>query len=145
MPDADSTRDILAQVMHDGKKTLVPILAEMLKRKKIAEVEPSEERRRFWQRALSPEQEALLWRQEAATRGLTELVPGSPEVADIGLKLSKQVYPDRWDMAGGEGRDTESAQAEWSARHARRGPPTPKAEQQETVASPASVPEVPYP
>jgi hypothetical protein len=127
MSDASAPRDILAETMTQGKKVLVPMLAEMLKRKGIETVESKEERRRFWQRAATPEQEALMWQQEMANRGLTELVPGAPQTLDIGLGISKRVYPDRWDMAPGEGRDTESAQAEWAARHARKGPPEAEA------------------
>lgn len=123
MANAESPRDILATTMRDGRKVIVPLLAEMLKRRGIEEVDNTEERRRFWQRALTPEQEAALWQQEMTSRGITELVPGSPEALDIGLGISKQVYPDRWDMMAGEGRDQGSAQAVWAAKHARRGPP----------------------
>ena len=129
MPEqAGSPRDILARTMADGRKVLVPYLAEMMKRNKISEVDAAEQRRRFWQRALTPEQEQALWVQEMAARGLTELVPGSPEVLDIGLGISKQVYPDRWDMMGGEGRDSLGAQAKWSWTQARKGPPASEQE-----------------
>ena len=121
--DPGSPRDILAQTMTDGRKVLVPHLAGLLKRNKIAEVESSEERLRFWQRALSPEQEQLLWQQEMAARGIQQLVPGSPEVLDIDLGISKQVYPSRWDMLPGEGRDDQSDQAMWAWKHAQKGPP----------------------
>jgi hypothetical protein len=136
--DESSPRDILAQTMADGRKSVVPYLAEMLKRDKIAEVPPDEERRRFWQRALTPEQETALWQQEMQQRGLMEL---TPELAlDIGLKISQQVYPDRWDMMPAEGRDAQSQQAQWAMKHTRAGPP--KAMQQEGEQDVAQAPPV---
>jgi hypothetical protein len=125
---AGSPRDILAQTMADGRKVLVPHLAEMLKRSDIKEVDSSEQRRRFNQRAMTPEQEQQLWVQEMTSRGLAELTPGSPEALDIGLRISKQVYPDRWDMLAGEGRDGLSDQALWAWKMARTVEP-PAAEQ----------------
>lgn len=126
MPDPSSSRDILAETMIQGRKVLTPLLSEMLKRKGIQEVDAAEQRRRFWQRALTPEQEAALWQQEMIARGLTELVPGSPEAVQIGLGISKAVYPDRFDMLEGEGRDHASAQAEWAWKMAQEGPPEPE-------------------
>ncbi len=123
MPEPKSHRNILAELMAGGQKTLVPHLAEMLKRTGIEEVDASGERERFWQPALTDEQEQEAWRQEMAARGITQLVPGSPEVIDIGLKISKVKYPARWDMAPGEGREHESEQAELSYKHARKGQP----------------------
>jgi hypothetical protein len=120
---AGSPRDILAQTMADGRKVLVPYLATMMKRSDIKEVDASEQRRRFWQRALTPEQEQQLWVQELAARGIPQLVPGSPDAVDIGLKISKQTYPDRWDMLPGEGRDNQSDQAMWAWKQAQKGPP----------------------
>lgn len=118
-----SPRDILAETMEGGRKVVVPYLAEMLKRTGITEVDSEEERRRFWQRAMTPEQETLLWHEEMVRRGISQLVPGSPEVLEIGLGISKQVYPDRWDMLTGEGRAHQSDQARWAWKLARRGPP----------------------
>jgi len=123
-----SPRDLLAETMSGGRKVLVPHLAEMLKTNRVKELGSAEERERFWQAAITDAQEAQMWQDEMATRGLTELVPGSPEVVDIGLKVSKAKYPSRWDMMVAEGRDTTPVQAEWAARHARRGPPVPKQE-----------------
>jgi hypothetical protein len=135
MPDKPlAPRDILARTMQDGRTVLIPHLAEMLRREGIATVESPEERRRFWQRALTPEQEAQMWLQEAVARGITEFIPGSPEVLDIGLGIAKAVYPDRFDMMGQEGRNHASAQAEWAMRHARRGPPEPEAAEQPVAA-----------
>lgn len=121
-----SPRDIQARVMEDGKKTLVPHLAALLNREGITEVLPAEERRRFWQRAMTPEQEQEVWVQEMAQAGITQLVPGAPETIELGLRVAATVYPDRFDMLAQEGRDTPSAQAAWAMKHARRGPPTPK-------------------
>lgn len=123
MPDAPSPRDLLAETMAGGRKVIVPHLAEMLKTRRVQELGSSEERRRFWQPAITDAEEQQMWRDEMAARGLTALVPGSPAAVDIGLKVSKVKYPDRWDMAPQEGRDTDSAQAEWAARHMRLGPP----------------------
>lgn len=134
MPEnPQSSRDILAEVMDQGRKSLVPHIAEMLKRTGIREVDAAETRRRFWQRALTPEQEANLWAQEMLRRGITELVPGSPEAVDIGLGISKAVYPDRWDMSMAEGRTHESEIGEWAWSQAQKGPPTPKAEEQQLL------------
>lgn len=125
MPDAESSRDIMARQMTEGRKVLVPYLAEHFKRKGIKQLDAAEQKRRFAQRALTPEQEAALWAQEMASRGLTELVPGSPQVLEIGLGISKQVYPDRWDMMTGEGRDHASDQAEWAMKMAKECFPEP--------------------
>lgn len=122
-----SPRDILAQVMADGRKSLVPHLAEMLKHADIETLDSAEERRRFWQRAVSPEDEQRLWQQEMATRGLTELDPKS--ALEIGLGISQKVYPARWDMAMAEGRDHESDIAQWAWKHAKRGDPSAEQEQ----------------
>ncbi|HVQ45107.1 MAG TPA: hypothetical protein VMT30_09210 [Candidatus Saccharimonadia bacterium] len=135
MPDAAAPRDIMAETMVQGRKSLVPHLAEMLKRDAIAEVPPDEERRRFWERAKTPAQEAQMWQQEMQQRGLTEL---TPELAlDIGLKISQQVYPDRWDMSTGEGRTTQADIANWAMKHTRAGPPKAmqKGEQDVTQAA----------
>lgn len=121
MADAQSPRDILAEVVSEGRKVLVPHLAEMLKRSNIAEVTPSEERQRFWQRAMTPEQEQQAWQAEMAQRGLAELTP--EQAVDIGLAVSKRVYPGRWDMMTGEGRDTQAQQATWAWKHAKQGNP----------------------
>lgn len=129
MADSMSSRDILARVMRDGRKVLVPHLAEMLQREAIETVESKNERKLFWERAVTPEQEAQMWLGEMAARGITELVPGSPEAADIGLKISKSVYPARWDMMSGEGRQHASEQAMWAWKHAKQGPPEPKADE----------------
>ena len=121
MAESSSPRDVLAETMAEGRKVLVPYLAEMLKRKSIAEVPPPEERQRFWQRAKTPEQEQQLWADEMNVRGITEL---TPEFAvDIGLKIGQQVYPDRFDMMTGEGRTTQADQAQWAWKHAQAGPP----------------------
>lgn len=127
MANDATPRDILAQTMKDGRQVMVPYLAEMLKRKGISELDSNEQRRRFWQSALTDEQEQAMWRQEMADRGLTQLEPGSMETLDIGLKISKAKYPDRWDMLAGEGRDSLSQQADWAAAMARKGPPAPEA------------------
>lgn len=121
MPEANSPRDILAETMSQGRKALVPNLASMLKREKIAEVPPDEERRLFWQRALTPEHEAQLWRDEMMQRGISELTP--EQAVDIGLKLAQQVYPGRFDMMAAEGRSTQAEQATWAWNHAQHGPP----------------------
>jgi hypothetical protein len=135
MPDKPlAPRDILARTMQDGRTVLIPHLAEMLRREGIATVESPEERRRFWQAAITDEQEQQMWLQEMTARGITELIPGSPEALDIGLGISKVKYPDRWDMAGQEGRNHESQQAEWAMKHARRGPPEPEAAEQPVAA-----------
>ena len=131
MPGPIAPRDLIAQTMRDGQRVIVPHLAEMLKREGIETVDAAEERRRFWQRAATPEQEQQMWLTEMAALGLTELLPGSPQALDIGLKISKAVYPDRWDMAGGEGREHESEQAEWAWKMAQKGPP--KAAQDEMM------------
>lgn len=125
---AGSPRDILARTMADGRKVLVPYLAEMLKRSDIKEVDAAEQRRRFNQRALTPEQEQQLWVQEMAARGIQQLEPGSPEAIDIGLAISKRVYPDRWDMLAGEGRDGLSEQAMWAWKQARKAQPAAEQE-----------------
>jgi hypothetical protein len=135
MPDKPlAPRDILARTMQDGRTVLIPHLAEMLRREGIATVESPEERRRFWQAAITDEQEQQMWLQEMTARGITELIPGSPEALDIGLGISKVKYPDRWDMTGQEGRNHESQQAEWAMKHARRGPPEPEAAEQPVAA-----------
>lgn len=128
MPEqADSPRDILARTMSEGRKVLTPLLAEMLKRRGIAEIDSGEERRRFWQAALTDEQEQQMWQQEMIARGLAEVVPGTPAHTEIGLKVSQAKYPDRWDMLEGEGRTHASEQAMWAHKHARKGPPEPPA------------------
>lgn len=130
MPELTAPRDILAQVMKDGKDVMVPLLAEQLKREAIDEVPSDEQRRLWWQRALTPEQEQQEWMNEMAARGLTELIPGSPEVTEIGLKIAPKVYPSRFDMMTAEGRDSQSAQAVWSWKMAKTKPPEPKVEEQ---------------
>lgn len=126
MPEPKAYRNTLAGLMAGGQKALVPHLAEMLKREGIEELDASDERERFWQSALTDAQEQEMWRQEMAARGITQLVPGSPGVIDIGLKISKSKYPTRWDMAPGEGREHESEQATWAYKQAKKGPPKPK-------------------
>jgi hypothetical protein len=111
MPRAtQSTRDILSETFESGRRVLVPQLATLMRRDKITEVEAAEERRRFWQRAITEQEEASLWQQ-----GMTP------------YEISKQVYPDRWDMAGAEGRVHESEIAAWSHKHAQKGTPQPSA------------------
>ena len=129
MPDTKplAPRDILARTMRDGRDVLIPHIAEMLRREGIAEVPSDEERRRFWQAALTDEQEQQMWTQAMIARGITQLIPGSPEAIDIGLGISKAKYPDRWDMLEGEGRNHASQQATWAMKHARKGPPAPNA------------------
>lgn len=128
MPESSAPRDVLAETMADSRKALVPHLAALLKREKIVEVPPDEERRRFWKRAMTPEQEAQLWTTELATRGLLPEAL-TPEVAtDIGLKIGQQVYPDRYDMMPQDGRDTQAKQANWAWKHAKLGPPETKDE-----------------
>ncbi len=118
--------------MAESRKSVVPYIAEMLKRDKIAEVPPDEERRRFWSAALTDEQEAQRWQEEMTRRGLTEL---TPELAlDIGLKISQEKFPDRWDMVGGEGRNTQAQQAEWAWRHVQAGPPKAMQEGEQDVS-----------
>lgn len=129
MAESASSRDILARVMRDGRKVIVPHIAEMLKREGIETVESKEERRLFWLRAVTPEREARMWLDEMAQRGLTELVPGSPEALEMGLKISKSVYPSRWDMLEGEGRDHQSEQSMWALKAAKQGPPESKADE----------------
>ncbi len=126
MPEAAAPRDVLAEVMDGGKKAIVPHLAEMLRRKGIAEVPTAEQKRRFDQPAITDEQEQQMWQQEMIARGIQQLVPGDPATIDIGLKISKAKFPDRWDMMTGEGRDKTSAQAEWAWKMARSTLPKPK-------------------
>jgi hypothetical protein len=135
MPDTKplAPRDILARTMKDGRDVLIPHIAEMLRREGIAEVPSDEERRRFWQAALTDEQEQQMWAQAMIARGITQLIPGSPEAIDIGLGIAKAKYPDRFDMMGQEGRDHASQQALWAMRHAKAGPPTPKADEMQTA------------
>ena len=128
MPDARSPRDMLAEIMAGARQVMVPHLAEMLRTDRVKNVPPNEERARFWQRALTPEQEQQMWVDEAIARGITAWVPGSAEALDAGLKISKAVFPGRWDMAGQEGRSTEAQQAEWAWKHAKQGAPEPKQE-----------------
>lgn len=123
MPDPKSQRDLLAELMAGGQKAVVPHLAEMLKRSGIQEIEAPEERDRFWQAALTDEQEQQMWQQEMMARGLTQLIPGAFDTIDIGLKVSKAKYPGRWDMSTGEGRVHESDIAQWAYKQARKGPP----------------------
>ena len=126
MPDAKAPRDIFAETMSDGRKVLVPYLAEMLKRGKISEVDAKDERRRFWLRAMTEEQEAQLWQQAMLQRGLTPETLTPEQATDIGLGIAKQVYQARFDMMEKEGRDTPSAQATWAWKHAQMGPPEEK-------------------
>lgn len=128
MPDPKSPRDILAETMAGGRKVLVPHLAEMLKHRGITEVSAAEERERFYQAAITDEQEQRMWQDEALKRGITEWVPGSPEALDAGLAISKVKYPARWDMSAAEGRNTVSDIATWAMKHARAGPPSPRQE-----------------
>lgn len=137
---AGSPRDILARTMADGRKVLVPYLAEMLKRSDITEVDAAEQRRRFNQRALTPEQEQQLWVQEMAARGIQQLEPGSPQALDIGLAVSKRVYPDRWDMLAGEGRDGLSEQALWAWKMARKAQPAAEQEAEPPAPTTGEVP-----
>ena len=128
MPEVKSPRDILGEVMAGAQKTQTPLLAELLKSDRVTEVDSSEERQRFWQSALTDEQEQQMWADAMAARGLTQLVPGSREVLDIGMAVSKAKYPTRFDMMEQEGRTTEAQQAMWAAEHARKGMPEPKPE-----------------
>jgi hypothetical protein len=131
MPDAASQRDIMAETMAQGRKSLIPHLAEMLKRDAIAEVPPDEERRRFWTPVITDEQEAQRWQEEMQQRGLTPEMASDPaqaedylkQMTDIGLKLAREKYPDRFDMMAGEGRDTQAKQADWAWTHLKAGPP----------------------
>jgi len=131
MSDTKSQRDIMAETMAAGRKSLIPHIAEMLKRDSIVEVPPDEERRRFWTPVLTDEQEAQLWQQEMQQRGLPPVPPDDPAQAeeylkhmtDIGLKIASQKYPDRFDMMAQEGRDTQAKQAAWAWRHMKAGPP----------------------
>lgn len=137
MPEAKSSRDVLAQVMDEGKKRMIPLLAEMMKRDAIAEVPPDEERRQFWAPAITDEQEQQMWQQEMTTRGVSPEMANDPEQAqkyldqmvDIGLKIASQKYPGRFDMMTGEGRNTQAQQALWAWRHAQAGSPKPLTEE----------------
>lgn len=124
MPGPMSRRDLLAEVMAGAQKVQTPLLAEQLRTDRVQAVDTSEERRRFWQAAISEQQEQQMWRDEMAARGLTTVLPGSPEAIDIGMRISKAKYPDRFDMMGQEGRNTVAQQAQWAFRHMQKGPPS---------------------
>lgn len=113
--------------MAGAQRVQTPLLAELLKSDRVQAVDASEERRRFWTPAISDEQEQQMWRDEAMARGVTAWVPGSPEAIDVGLRISKAKFPDRWDMAQQEGRNTVAQQATWSWKHAKKGPPDAQA------------------
>lgn len=126
MPSTKSRRDLLAEVMAGAQRVQTPLLAELLLSDRVQKVDPSDERRRFWQAAITDEQEQQMWRDEATARGVTAWVPGSPEALDAGLKIAKVKYPDRFDMMGQEGRNTTAQHALWAWGHAKKG--MPKAE-----------------
>lgn len=122
MADKQGTRDIVADVMAQGKKTTVPILAEMLKREKIARVPAADERALFWTRALTPEEEQAKWQELMGQQGIVG--PMTPEQQlNLSLEVSKHVYPQRWDAMRGAGRSAPSEQAMWANGHAKKGPP----------------------
>lgn len=123
MPGPKTQRDLLAEVMAGAQRVQTPLLAEQLKSDRVSAVDSSEERRRFWQAAITDEQEQQMWRDEMAARGLTTVLPGSPEAIDIGMAISKSKFPDRWDMAEQEGRNTTAQQATWAWNHAKKGAP----------------------
>lgn len=127
MPGPRAPRDILAEVMAGAQRVQTPLLAELLRSDRVQAVDSPEERRRFWQAVLTDEEEAQMWRDEMVARGLTRVLPGSPEALDIGMRISKAKYPDRWDMAGQEGRTTEAQQAQWAWKHAQKGAPDAQA------------------
>ena len=126
MPEPRSPRDLLAEVMAGAQRVQTPLLAELLKTDRVQPVDSSEERRRFWQAAITDEQEQQMWRDEMAARGLQVVLPGSPEAIDIGMRIAKVKYPDRFDMMSQEGRNTVAQQAQWLWSHAKKWPPEPK-------------------
>ena len=80
-----------------------------------------------------------MWTQAMIARGITQLIPGSPEAIDIGLGIAKAKYPDRFDMMGQEGRDHASQQAMWAMKHAKAGPPAPKVDDPMQPAAPTGL------
>lgn len=133
MPD-QSQRDVLGQTMADGKRVLVPLLAEMLKSGKQQQIDASEERRRFWTPAITDEEEAALWEEAMMRAGKTPETMTEQDVVRLGLPISRIKYPDRWDMAGQEGRTTDAQQAEWALKHALKGPPKAMTDQEGQTA-----------
>lgn len=123
MAEQQGTRDIVADVMAQGRKTTVPILAEMLKREKIARVAPADEHALFWTRALTPEEEQAKGQELMQQQGVTGPMTPKQELA-FRLELSKHVFPQRWDAARGGGRSAPSEIAMWADKHAKKGPPT---------------------
>ncbi len=131
----ESSRDILAEQMASGRKVLVPILAEMLKTSRVKEVDTSEERRLFWEPAITDEEEDRLWADAMIREGING--PVTPEMlplmTKIGLEISHRKFPDRWDMAGAEGRNTDAQTAEWALKHALKGRPGAQQETQQSA------------
>lgn len=123
MAESPSQRDVLGEFMASSKKELIPYLAEMMRTRRVQEVGTAEMRRRFWQPAITDDEEQRLWEEEMVRDGLTPDTLTPEHVLRIGLKLSQIKYPDRWDLAGQEGRTTDAQKSMWAYQMAEKGPP----------------------
>ena len=104
---AENTRAELAQRLLETREQVGEAVTEGITRDPtMRQLPPEQERELFWQRAVTPEQEAQLWAQGVDP-----------------WAISAMVYPERWKLAK-LGRPTLTQQARWFKEHQQKGPPT---------------------
>ena len=160
MATKKTNKQIRAEALIEGREQGARELAARMERPADSEaVSPKRERELFWASDLEPHQADALWgphTPESLLAGLTAMGVGqqvmgrvlqtamqrgiTAETLAMGLspqQVSQLVYPVRWEMLDQGGRVELPDQVTWAERHARLGPPEPKAE---PVAVPVEAP-----
>ena len=102
----ENTRAELAQRLLETRREVGEAVTEGITRDPtMRQLPPEKERELFWQRAVTPEQEAQLWAQGVDP-----------------WAISAMVYPERWKLAK-LGRPTLTQQVRWFKEHQQKGPP----------------------
>lgn len=102
----ENARSELAQRLLETREQVGEAVEDGLDRDPtMRHLPPERERELFWQRAMTPEQEAQLWAQGVDP-----------------WAISAMVYPERWKLSK-MGRTTLTQQARWFKEHQKKGPP----------------------
>lgn len=119
---AGNARDDVAESLLDTQQRVGEALEQGLERDPtMAKLSSERERMLFWQRAIPPEQEALLWQQGVDP-----------------WEISTRVFPHRWKLMG-MGRTTDTEKVAWLKKYQALGPPTTDADDDDGMA-PAPLP-----
>lgn len=84
-----------ARQLHDDMKKMAPMIAaSMSPAPNTTPVSPEHERRMYWQRAISPDEEQMLW-QSIIEEGLAEGMDYEGAIARAMPRVAMGVYPTR--------------------------------------------------